>query len=508
MKTILDVGIALLPIAMLFVGFLVLKLNAFKASFYAWILELMVVLAYYHQAPLKVVEASLWGIITIWSGFLVLYTGQIFGQAYRSTGLLAILLDSVGSILPEQDKEAKALALVVVIGGFIGAFNGFAVYPVAIPGLVDLGFDSVQAVTSFLVYFGWPQPFVSLFIVPNISHVASHAPIVDIVRVAGLMSIPLVFVSLLGFVKLLRFRFFEAKTQFLFWSLGLSNAAAIILFTQIWTDYYILMLIAGAAISLTVLYVYGRFAKRAARSGAPAAKLASQPSYSNSLRFKAYAPLVFGVAIVLLTMVPRVKEALGRLSFNVAAWGYGAISINIFTAAGFFILITALACYPFRSKDANPVKDLIAASRRSVSSLSTLAVGSALVYLLVDTGQIQLLARVLSNGGKLVYAALSPVMEFLGGMAFGQGLPADFLLAKMQVPVAPLLAIPLAVLVGIVTVMSEGPPNALKPTQIAYTQSLANVTGKDGEIFRTCLKWQLLQLAVGTATAVVLVLAL
>ena len=36
--------------------------------------ELMVVLAYYQQPPLKVVEASVWGIVTIWSGFLVLYT--------------------------------------------------------------------------------------------------------------------------------------------------------------------------------------------------------------------------------------------------------------------------------------------------------------------------------------------------------------------------------------------------------------------------------------------------
>ena len=53
--------------------------------------------------------------------------------------------------------------------------------------------------------------------------------------------------------------------------------------------------------------------------------------------------------------------------------------------------------------------------------------------------------------------------------------------------------------------MSEGPPNPLKPTQIAYTQSLANVEGKDGEIFRSCLKWQLLGLAVATVAAVLLV---
>jgi hypothetical protein len=32
------------------------------------------------------------------------------------------------------------------------------------------------------------------------------------------------------------------------------------------------------------------------------------------------------------------------------------------------------------------------------------------------------------------------------------------------------------------------------------------VKGKDGEIFRLCLKWRLLQLVVGTACAVILVL--
>ena len=104
MKTTIAVIVALLPIAALFVGFLVFKLTAFKASFYAWILELVVVLAYYHQAPLKVIEASFWGIVTIWSGFLVLYTGQIFGQAYRSTGLLAVLLE-FGRIYPPRTGQ-------------------------------------------------------------------------------------------------------------------------------------------------------------------------------------------------------------------------------------------------------------------------------------------------------------------------------------------------------------------------------------------------------------------
>jgi lactate permease len=510
MRTTIDVLIAMLPIATLFVGFLVFRLTAFATSFWAWVLEVLIVLTYYGQPPPKVVEGSLWGIITIWSGFLVLYTGQVFGQSYRSTGLLSVLLDSVGSMLPPDDKQARALALVVVIGGFIGAFNGFAVYPVAIPGLVALGFDSVQAIKGFLVYFAWPQPFVSLFVVPNISNVATHVPIVDIVRAAGFVAIPFVFVSILGFMKLLGSSFSSARTQFLFWSMGLSNTIALIVFTQLWPEYGILMLIAGAALSLAVLYVYGRYAKAAVQrvalvGAASAAATGHPPVHSAPIQARAYAPLLIGVALVILTKVPAVGKAIESLRFRVGLWGYKPIEINIFTSAGFFVLVTALLCYLFMLQRANPAADFAAASRRSVRSLSTLAVGSALVYLLVDTGQIQLLARVLLSGGKAVYVCLSPTLEAVGGIAFGQGLPADFLLAAMQVSVAPALGVPLAVLVGIVTVMSEGPPNPLKPTQIAYTQSLANVEGYDGEIFRTCLKWQILGLAVATVAAVALV---
>ena len=515
MKTTIDVLVAMLPVVALFVGFLVFKLSAFVTSLCAFIIELLVVLVYYRHDPLKVAAGSLWGIITIWSGFLVLYTGQIFGQAYRSTGLLAVLLESVGSILSPDDQEAKALSLVVVIGGFIGAFNGFAVYPVAIPGLIALGFDSVQVIKAFLVYFAWPQPFVSLFIVPNISNVATHAPIPDIVRAAGFVSIPFVFISLLGFMKLLGFSFRVARTQFLFWSMGLCNAISLVVFTQIWPEYGIMMLIGGAALSLGVLYVYGQWSKSArlvadkslsAASLSAAATPATQPPvFTRAMQVRAYAPLLVGVVIVLLSKTPMVAEALEKLAFDVGLWGYKPIRVSIFTSAGFFVFLAAAVCYLFHIERTNPLADLAIASHRSVRSLATLAVGSALVYLLVDTGQIQLLAEVLVSGGKFLYAALSPAMEALGGIAFGQGLPADFLLAAMQVSVAPALGIPLAVLVGIVTVMSEGPPNPLKPTQIAYTQSLANVEGKDGEIFRACLKWQILGLAVATVAAIALV---
>jgi lactate permease len=503
----LAVILTLLPFAALFSAFLIFKFDAVRASLLAWIVELVVVLGFYHMSPLRSLESSLWGNLTMWSAFLVLYTGQIFGQAYRATGLLQVLLDSVRSILPSSDQQGRAIALVTIAGGFIGAFNGFATYPVIIPGLVELGFDGVFACTSYLVYFSWTLPFNSLFIAPNISNAASHVPVVDIVRVAGLLSIPLVFVSLLGFLKILGFRFFELKSQVLFWLVGLGNVVAIILFTQVWPEYYILMLIAGAMISLGGLYVYGRISKRQAAERGPDA-IRSAPvelSHSGRLRFKAYAPLLLGVIIVALVRLPRVAAALTHLEFGVAAWGYRRILINIFTSAGFFIFITALVCYLFRCQDASPGMDFMTATRRSRPSLTALFLGSAAVYLMTDTGQITFLGKLLSSAGKLVYASLFPSVAFLGGMAFGQGLPGDFLFSQMQVPIAPLVGIPLVLLVGIVTVVTMGPPNALKPTQIAFTASLANVKGRDGEIFRTCLPWQLLQLLVTAILAVILV---
>jgi hypothetical protein len=169
----------------LFSAFLIFKMDAFRASLSAWIVEFVLVLVFYRMPLLKSLEASVWGNLSMWTGFLVLYTGQIFGQAYRSTGLLEILLESIRSMLPNRDLEGRSVALVTLVAGFIGAFNGFATYPVTIPGLVDIGFDGVQATTSYLVYFSWTIPFNSLFIAPNISNAASHVPVVDIVRCWG-----------------------------------------------------------------------------------------------------------------------------------------------------------------------------------------------------------------------------------------------------------------------------------------------------------------------------------
>jgi hypothetical protein len=425
---------------------------------------------------------------------------------------LRVLLDSVESLVPARDKEGRAIALMAIVGGFIGAFNGFATYPVTIPGLVELGFGGVQAIAAYLVYFAWSIPFASMFIGANIANAATQLPIADIAAASGLFAIPLVFISLAGSLKILGFRFFEFETQVLFWLLGIGNSLGIVLFCLVWPAYYILTLIAGSAFSLVLLYGYGFYAKHVASGEVVAQPLsaavsvsATAPAPSTVGAWRAYAPLVLGAVYVVATMMPTIASAVSHAQFRVAAWGYAPISINLVTSAGFVILVTAALCYLFRSKSASVIGDFVSGSKRSLSSLVTLFIGSAMVYQMVDSGQIAMLGRALANGGSIAYTALLPSFAFLGGMSFGQGVPADFLFAHMQVPVAPGLGISLVLLVGIVNVITMGPPNPLKPTLITYCAHLVDLKDRDWEIFRINLPWQLLQLAVTTILAFVLV---
>lgn len=514
MNTGVELVLALLPFAVLISGFLVFKLDAFLATLFAFLLQFVVAVLVYHMSLPKIVELAIYGNLVVWSGFVVLYTGQIFGQAYRATGLLDILLRSVVSIFPERDKQGRSIALVSVIGGFIAAFNGWSSYPVCILGLIELGAEPVQAITAYLVFTSWFLPMASLFIAATIGAAATHLPVQDVAHVMGLVLIPIVFISYIGFFRILKCPFFTRHTQILFWPLSLGNVAAIVLFTQVWPAYYLLTMIAGAAFSMAILYVYGRSMKRkeafyptpALRSLSAAATPSSPiPSDPWTTILKAYAPLFVTVALVIITLVPGAAKALNYFHFSIAPWGYSAVSGNIATTAGTLILVTALSCYLCAVKKSNAWSDIVLASKRARSSLATLVVGSGLVYLMVDAGQITLLGKLFAGAGTAAYAVLNPLLAFLGGLAFGQGLPALFMLAQMQVPIAPALGIPLVVLVAIIAAVTHAPANPLKPTVIRMCASLADVKGRDPQIFRACLPWALLQLAVSIGVAFLLI---
>lgn len=99
--------------------------------------------------------------------FLSCGRDRFLDNVLEVTGALNMLLNTLDQVLPS--KTGKAVTLCSVVGGYLGAFNGFATYPVTIPGLVRQGIDGFRAAVGYLVYFSWSIAFVSLFIAATIA---------------------------------------------------------------------------------------------------------------------------------------------------------------------------------------------------------------------------------------------------------------------------------------------------------------------------------------------------
>src|SRR5579859_6807820 len=301
---------ALLPFATLVAGFLVFRLSALMTAMLTCLVEFLVVILYYHAPLVHSVEAALWGNLTMWSVFILLWSGQIFGQTFRATGLIPVLLDSFGSLSPARDRQGRALTMVTLLSGFVGTFNLYAVYPVAIPALAELGFDGIQAAAGYLIYASWCIPFGALFIGAVIASAATGLPVSEIARSSGLLTLPLIFVAIYGTYRILGFRFLERGSQILFWIVSLSNVAGIVLFTQLWPQYHELTLMAGGLIALPLLVLYGRSEKRKlllnsnGPSSAQAIVAQASPSsvrpYTRFMQVKAYVPLLLAIAYAIV----------------------------------------------------------------------------------------------------------------------------------------------------------------------------------------------------------------
>ena len=495
----LQVIMAFLPFVVLFIGFIVFKMDALKLSLIVLVLELLICGFLYGMGPLKMIEASLWGNITLWTGFLVLWTGQVFGSCYRNTGLLDVLLKTLGKILPT--KEGKALTLATVVGGYVGAFNGFATYPVTIPGLKKMGFSGTRAAAAYLVYFAWNISFVSLWVAANIAAGASKIPLVSIVQTMGLIAMPLCISSTIGFFVILQFSLKDKDNLLLLVLTCIGNMLGIFLFTQVFPDLYLLSMVASATFCLLAVWLLSKKYDKSKFE-----EDADETKYTAKDIIKAFAPLLVCMILVILLSYP-LKPLVTATTFSLSLFGYNATSVSLVNAPGTYVLITALVCYLFTvKKTAGLGKSIAMASKRSVPSLLTLLCGGAMVQLMLDTSQIKLLGDVFVNLGSMGYTGATGLLSFLCGIAFGQGMPAVRLLSVMQLTGAPAVGLAPVILIGLAAVICMGPANPLKPSLLKYTSSLADIKGEDGKIFNLNLPWEILGAVIALIMGVILIL--
>lgn len=478
----------MLPFAALICGFLAFRMSALATALAACLVELILALTTYHAPPAGALAAAAWGILTMWSVLLLLWSGQLFGQVYHATGLIGVLLESLESLLPARDRDRRALAMISLSTGFVATFNGYACYGVAIPGLRALGFEAAQSAVAYLVYVTWSVPFSGMLVGTIVGSTATHVPMSEIVRASGLLDIPLVLVAYYATCRILRISLTDRRNATLFGILTACNVAAIVVCTQLFPHLYILTLMTGGVLSLAALLLLKRTepSGEATTGTSPRATLA------------AWAPLVLAIGYAISTLVPAIERAMDRFTVRFSAHGFDPVAVNLLATPAAAIGVAIVTAYLVRARPSNVVSDLLEGTRAGASSLLTLVLGSVTVSLMLAAGQIALLGNVLAHAGRIGYELLDPLLTFVGGMAFGQGAPAVLMFAQMQIGVAAALHLPLWLLVGTAVLCAIGPTNAIKPPLIRFAASLAAIADADPAIFRIGLQWGLIELAVVT----------
>jgi L-lactate permease len=497
-STSLLIIVVLVPFVALFVGFMVFKADALLLSAIVLALEIIICNFFFDVSPLKLLESSLWGCILLWTGALLIWAAQIFSYCYQITGLLDVLLNTLGKIMPT--KEGKALMLVSVVGGYLGVLNGFAVAPVTIPGMKKLGFAGVRAIAAFLVYYSWAISYVSLFIAAHIASEVTQIPIEEIAQVMGLVSLPLCVLSTIAFCKMLDFNFREKNNLALATITISSNMLGLIIFTQIVPSLYILTLVASATFCLIGFSLFSRICNKD-----KATKSDGQQKVKLDIA-KAIAPLLFCMILVILFSYPLAGLA-DSTTFSFSLWEYEPVSISLLNAPGIFILYAAIFCLVFRIKKTLPtVKDIGRASKKAIPTLLILFCGAAMVQLMIDSNQIALLVENTVTLGGEAYLSLMSAFSVFCSMTSGIGIPAVELIGMIQMAASHLLGITPAVLVGIGTVMGMGVADQTKPFNVKFNSTLGGIKGKDGELFMKCLPWQIASFALSLAIGLILLL--
>lgn len=562
MKIVIELIITLIPFVMLFSGFLVFHAGSLKTTIYTCLVELLIVIAYFHVSVGVALAAAIWGTITLWAPAILFWIGQLFGEAFNETGLMDVLLKSFESIFPAKDKVARTMAPIALLSGFVCTFGGQAGYPVVIPILTKLGFSGAQAGAASLVFASWLIPFSSVGMPAVVAAAATHMPITRFVGAMGWYAIPLCFTCTYATLRILGFRFFQRETQLMFWITCLSFVLGLVLFTIFWPEYYAIPLLAGALFMLLAVTIYGRMRRRqdagdatgkalelgalttsavpehaaVAAAGDSSVLTAPVPPSGTEARHRlsatesiliphppqqlrtsngatrasrwttvqAYGPMLVALLYILLSYNPVIGHSLARFQWTFSAWGMSPVVFNPLTTPAFPILVAAIACYFFRVNKQRPVlaafaRDFAESNRHGISTMETFALSCSIMYLMSYTGQITFLGHLLSSAGATVYQLFDATIIMAGGTIFGAGTPAIFIFSQMQIPAAKELGLPVILLLGLVVVGALGSTNGMKPPNVRFAAALAHMDENgDNEIFRIGMKWVSVQAVLTT----------
>jgi len=504
-SNLLDWLVAFLPILAILVLMLRFRWGGAKAGAVGWLVALLVAALRFGAGWQVLAYAQLKGLLLTLFVVYIIWGALLFFRVTDEAGAVEVIGKGLPRLTP--DRGLQALLLGWVFSAFLQGMGGFGV-PVAVvaPLLIGLGFPPVAAIVIPSVGHPWAVAFGSLgssfFALMAATGLSGEELAPWSAILLGLSCLACGAATLwaaggrrtlrAGLVPMLVIGLAMALTQFLVVTNGMWSIGAMM----------------AGLVGLAVGVIWARW--RAGKHASPSPRCGEGPG--EGLRMPigwALFPYALLVAIVLVALIPPIKELLGqaviRVQFPELTTARGWVTpaktgrtINIFGHAGALLAYASLITYLLYRRLGHYEDGAVRRIARSVakkamrSTLGTAAmVGMAVT--MEHAGMTHLLASGIARAAGQAFPFAAPFIGALGAFMTGSNTNSNVVFGELQQSVATLIGVsPLIILAAQTAGAAIG--SAFAPAKIIV--GCSTVEAEEGPVLKSVMRYGLVIVAV------------
>lgn len=516
--------IALIPIVFFFLALTKFKMKAITAGAITLAITIVIAVLFYKMPIIMTLSSAVYGFgFGLFPIAWIIVAAVFLYKVTVNTGQFDIIRSSIVSIT--DDQRLQVILIGFAFGSFLEGAAGFGA-PVAITAalLVGLGFQPLYAAGLCLIANTAPVAFGAMG-VPILTAANVSGTDANLVGAMAGSTLPILSVFVPFFLVFLMDGFKGVRQT---WPAVLVAGASFAI-TQFLTSGLFgpeLPDITSAIVCIFALTVFLKFwqPKESFKFGGDKVAATTNNVSATKLSFgivaKAWSPFILLTVIVILWTQGWMKELLNVLTFKFEMPGlhnlvmksaplvtentpYEAeFTLNLLSAVGTAIFITALISIVVLRMDWNNVKKTIAETHHEVKiPVLTIGIVLAFAYVCNYSGLSATLALALAETGKL-FVFLSPILGWLGVFLTGSDTSANALFGNLQaitaskIDVDPILLVAANSVGGVCGKM-------ISPQSIAIACAAVGMVDRESELFKFTAKYSIMfVILVGLITTV------
>ena len=503
---LLQVILAVIPIAWLIVSMTAFKMSGFNACGIGLIITAIECIAVYGMGVMEVATGALEGACAaIWPIGIIMFGAMFVYNLSLRTGGMDVIKNMLASV--SNDKRVAALILGWCFGNFMEGIAGFGT-AVAIPAamMVGLGFDPIASAVICLIGNAASPAFGAIG-TPTISAYNTagfEAMGIDMITLSANTSLLLGLLCLVSpFVIIL---LVGGSPKALKGVMPITIVAAVSFYVPFYAiSAFVgpeLSVTIGAIVSLVAVVLMGKKSsgeipeEYLLNKEGGAVEEAAKPQMGI---FKAWFPYVLIVIFILGSskLVPSVNAALGAFKSAVVFYsGEGAATVSFawINTPGVWMFLAGIIGGIVQGASIGDLgQEFVATLKKYWKAVATVVFIVAIAKLMGYAGMVIALANglVALTGG--FYPFIAPIIGGIGCFVTGSATSACVMFAKLQTEIATQLAIDPAWLVAANSAGATA-GKMISPQSIAMAAAAISVTGSDGKIMAATLKWCVLYL--------------